>query len=258
MKFVKGYCREGQVFRGNQKLPKKKSSNKSISQSDSNNDSIPKTQELTPSQKVKLDKDINTANTVSYDKAYKDYMKREAEKVKSERKAIKNQSQNSKGSGWHDESQRHAQARMGIKTANNTQSPDTIQQPTDIPSDAPTDITSDTGQVKLANNIQDDMHKLDKLLRHATNLSDKKRATEKLLEAEKYYLRLSDKMKHHKNNVGELPQWVNQTWQGTEDFGIDGTVRKKMDKLLNADKDNFEKRQVELFNAVRLPTEPIR
>jgi len=244
MKFVKGYCNEGQVFRGNNKLASKK--DKSAKNSPSSSDS--KIKELTPSQKAKMDKDIKKMNTAP-DEAMRDFQKREAEKSKSEMKAIKKQTQsrNNSGSGWHDESQRHAQARMGIKTA---------EPQENVPT--PTDITRDSGQIKLANNIQDDMHKLDKLLRQATNLSDKKKADAKLLEAEKVYLSLSDKMKHHKNTVGELPHWVGKTWQGTEDFGKNGRVRKNMDRLLNADEDDFEKRQKDLFNAVRLPNEPVR
>ena len=102
------------------------------------------------------------------------------------------------------------------------------------------------------------MHKLDKLLRQATNISDKKKVDVKLLEAEVVYMRLSDKMKHHKSTIGEFPVWVGKTWQGNETFGKDGNVRRKMDRLLNADDENLEKEQRELFNAVRLPTEPLR
>lgn len=145
------------------------------------------------------------------------------------------------GPGWYNEWERHGMAAKGIKTGKKT--------------------TSGLGNVtankhKLADSIQNDMHKSDKLLRKACKVRTIEQAQSLIDEAEKYYNKMVDKIQAHKQKYGELPYWVAYTWHGNpENWTEHGTVKKAMRNLKSSDESNFKKNQRTLFNAIKLGNE---
>lgn len=146
--------------------------------------------------------------------------------------------------GWWNQSERHAKARMGIKT-------------TAIPKPV---LKKNIGlnQHKLANHIQKDMNVLDKHLRSASRAKTKDNVNLHLKEAEKLYERLNVKIKTHQESYGSLPQWTKITWQGTENFSGSGSVKQSMNKLKSAEEKDIIKYQIELFNKIKLGKDKLR
>lgn len=112
---------------------------------------------------------------------------------------------------------------------------------------------------KLANSIQKQMNKIDRLLRVVANSNSQKKVNDKLREAEKVYGVLGKNMKSHKQTYGDFPEWVNITWHGMEKYNGDGKVWKVMQGFKGVEKEKDMKRmQDKLWNAIRLPNEKRR
>jgi len=145
--------------------------------------------------------------------------------------------------GWWNESIPHAKAAKGITTKPLVQK----------------HIKTGTGnqtavKYKLDDNIQNDMHALDKNIRKATTSSKPEVIKEQIDSAIKTYGKLTQKIADYKHKYGELPHWVNYTWHGKEQFGENGNVFKLMNKLRNAKSmDELKNYQVKLYNEIKLP-----
>jgi len=141
--------------------------------------------------------------------------------------------------GWFRESDRHAMAAKGIPTKR-----------------VRTGMGNQTAtKHRVSDAIQDRMHKLDKLLRKASQAKDPETVQTHLKEAEKQYDKLAEKVKDHKQKYGELPWWVSQIWHGRENFQGNGKVYKQMQNLKNASPQKMHIQQRALFESIRLPTE---
>ena len=109
---------------------------------------------------------------------------------------------------------------------------------------------------KVSDSIQNDMHKLDKLLRQASDTEDFQKMQTLLQESEHLYEKLAEKIQNHKEKYGELPWWVSQTWQGKENFtGKNGKVRKQISQLKNVAQCDMKKKQKALFDMIKLEKE---
>lgn len=106
---------------------------------------------------------------------------------------------------------------------------------------------------KLDDNIQNDMHSIDKTIRKicATNDLDKAKSLAK--DAEKTYTRLGTKFRDYGDKYGQMPHWVNYTWHGKESFNNNGKVKKLIATLKNSNLDNFKNNQMKLYETIKLP-----
>jgi len=110
---------------------------------------------------------------------------------------------------------------------------------------------------RVSDSIQNDMHSIDRMLRHATSAQHPETVRQNLLEARTYYEKLSEKIKNYKQKYGDLPWWVSQTWHGKEDFvgNHKGRVWKLMNQLSDAPPNQLRNRQKALFDAIKTPRE---
>ena len=145
--------------------------------------------------------------------------------------------------GWWNESEPHALASKGVKTRTNM-----------------TKITSGMANKtamknRVGDSIQNDMHGLDKLLRKAVSSRHHDDMIKLLKSSEKIYEKLAEKIKIHKEKYGELDWWVSQTWHGHENFNNNGKVKKLISQLKSSEEKSMKKKQLMLWEAIRLPTE---
>lgn len=141
--------------------------------------------------------------------------------------------------GWWNQSKAHSLARKGVSTKQIKKG------------------TANQTAIKhhLSNAIQNDMLKLDRLLRKSIRTSNIDVTKQHLKEASKIYDRLGAKFQKHKETYGALPFWVNQTWHSKETFKKNGRIKKIMDILENSTPKSFQTNQRSMFQAIKLPTE---
>ena len=145
--------------------------------------------------------------------------------------------------GWWNESQPHAMASKGQKVRPNM-------------TKITTGLANKTAMKnRVSDSIQNDMHGLDKLLRKASSSRHHDDVVKLLTQAEKIYDKLAEKVRLHKEKYGELDWWVSQTWHGHENFNNNGTVKRLMSNLKNAEEKDMKKKQMALWETIRLPSE---
>jgi len=146
--------------------------------------------------------------------------------------------------GWWNESEPHALASKGVSTKKPNMKKIT------------TGMANRTAMKnRVGDSIQNDMHSLDKMLRKAVSSKHHDEMVKVLGKAEKTYEKLGEKIKLHKEKYGELDWWVSQTWHGHENFNNNGKVKKLINQLKNCEEKNMKKKQLMLWEAIRLPTE---
>ena len=145
--------------------------------------------------------------------------------------------------GWWNESVPHGLASKGVKTKTNM-------------TKISTGMANQTAMKnRVGDSIQNDMHGLDKLLRKAVSSRHHDDMVKLINQSEKIYEKLAEKIKLHKEKYGELDWWVSQTWHGHENFNNSGKVKRLMAQLKGSDEKNLKKKQLMLWEAIRLPTE---
>ena len=143
---------------------------------------------------------------------------------------------------WWNESLKHAKAAKGIKTKVTP----------------PSKYTSGTANKtalkhKLDDNIQNDMHAIDKTIRKICATKDLEKAQKMAKEAEKIYTRLGGKFRDYGDRYGQMPHWVNYTWHGKENFSNNGKVKKHLTIIKDSKPDNFRNNQMKLYETIKLP-----
>ena len=146
--------------------------------------------------------------------------------------------------GWFNESQRHSQARKGIKTAK----PNMAKGGKGVANES-------VIQHKLSNNIHKNITALDRKLRKVANLDSEKHIQNNLADAEKLYNALGDKMKNHKERYGNMPDWIQHDWVNDETFNDKGKVFKQMQKMKGLEGKDLKKEQKNMWNLIALSTE---
>ncbi len=143
---------------------------------------------------------------------------------------------------WWNESLKHAKAAKGIKTK--AQPPNKYQTGT---------ANKTALKHKLDDNIQNDMHSIDKIIRKMCATNDIEKAQKMAKEAEKIYTRLGGKFRDYGDKYGQMPHWVNYTWHGKENFNGSGKVKQQLNIIKNCKPDELRNKQSQLYQIIKLP-----
>lgn len=143
---------------------------------------------------------------------------------------------------WWKESQRHSDARKGIKTAKGKPKMNGMANESVI-------------KHKLSNNIHKNITALDRKLRKIANLENPKKIQEHLEDAMKLYDQLGTKIDNHKKRYGNMPDWIQHDWVHNETFNQNGKIFKQMQKMKDIPPENLKKEQKNMWNLIALRTE---
>lgn len=147
---------------------------------------------------------------------------------------------------WWKQSERHSQARKGIKTA---------QGKPKITNGVANDNVI---KHKLSNNIHKNITALDRKLRKVANLDNPKQIQKHLEDAEKLYGQLGSKIDNHKQRYGNMPDWIQHDWVHNETFNKNGKIQKQIHKMKDIDPKHLKKEQRNMWNLIVLKTEKRR